>query len=79
MKNNEKQEEVQEGEEIDIGGGGGTLVLVEDNCVNNKEKDKEPYFMQYIKNMDVNYVNNEYLKEHFQNEEEEKANDMQCN
>jgi hypothetical protein len=36
-------------------------------------KDKqleEPDFMKYIKNMNINYVNNDYLKEHFAEEDE---------
>jgi hypothetical protein len=34
--------------------------------------DEEPDFMKYIKNMNVNYVNKDYLQEHFAEEEEAK-------
>ena len=34
--------------------------------------DEEPDFMKYIKNMNINYVNNDYLQEHFAEEEEAK-------
>ena len=29
-------------------------------------QEQEPDFMRYIKNMNVNYVNNEYIKGHFE-------------
>lgn len=34
---------------------------------------EEPDFMKYIKNLNINYVNNEYLKDHFAEEEEDVA------
>lgn len=40
---------------------------------NDQPKD-EPDFMRYIKNMNINYVNHDYLQEHFA---EEDANNNQ--
>lgn len=33
------------------------------------KESEEPAFMKYIKNMDMNYVNNEYLQDHFAEED----------
>ena len=64
---------MEEGEEVDIGNTG-TLVLVEDNSAAAQQNTEEPAFMKYIKNMNINYVNNEYLKEHFAEEDEIEEN-----
>jgi hypothetical protein len=32
--------------------------------------------MKYIKNMNINYVNNEYLKEHFEDDEDGAGKDL---
>ena len=47
-------------------------ILVERNSYVEPKNDlakEEPDFMRYIKNMNINYVNNEYLQEHFAEEE----------
>ena len=35
----------------------------------NDQVKEEPDFMRYIKNMNINYVNHDYLQEHFAEEE----------
>jgi hypothetical protein len=46
------------------------LVLVVDDSKDGLVDGKEPDFMKYIKNMNIDYDNNEYLKEHFAEEDE---------
>lgn len=59
---------MEEGEEVDIGTC--RTILVENMQVESKGQDDEPDFMKYIKNMNINYVNNEYLMDHFNEEDD---------
>lgn len=60
---------MEEGEEVDIGTY--RTILVENfSAEAKKEAQEEPDFMKYIKNMNINYVNDDYLKEHFAEEED---------
>jgi hypothetical protein len=61
---------VEEGEEVDIGACNTILVeRTDENGQAVKLPEEEPDFMKYIKNMNLNYVNTDYLKEHFAEEE----------
>ncbi len=50
-----------EGEEVDIGSCRTLVLISNDNVPAATTEEEEPMFMKYIKNMNVNYVNNEYL------------------
>ncbi len=61
-----------EGEDVDIGTC--RTILVENfNAEVLKDAngyEEEPDFMKYIKNQNIHYVNNEYLQDHFAEEED---------
>ena len=56
------------GEEVDIGTCN-TILVEKYEEAKAKFADEEPDFMKYIKNMNMNYINTDYLKEHFAEED----------
>jgi hypothetical protein len=57
---------------VDIGECNTILIEKTDPIAEALAKQEEPDFMKYIRNMNLNYVNNDYLKEHFAEEEPDK-------
>jgi len=62
------------GEEVDIGTCRTILVeKFQEAKAAAASKDEEPDFMKYIKNMNIDFVNTDYLKEHFSEEDAKPA------
>ena len=66
IKSGLARQESEEGEEVDIGSS--RTILIENP---DEKQQEEPDFMKYIKNMNIDFVNNEYLQDHFAEEEED--------